>query len=100
MSISQDQARFELFPAALCSAAILFLCATPGHAEGHVEGRKALDGLRGVIEPKGVSIEADYVGEWVSDHSGAAEGKSFYLDTANIVVKLDLEKAFGWRDKH
>ncbi len=94
---TQTLARSELLPAALCSAAILFLCATPGHAEGRVEGRKALDGLRGVLEPKGVSIEADYVGEWVSDHSGAAEGKSFYLDTANIVVKVDLEKALGWK---
>jgi porin len=79
--------------AALFGAALLIAYASPSLAEG----RKPLDGLRGALEPKGVSIAAEYTGEWVSAHSGAAEGKTFYLDNANVVVDWDLEKTFGWK---
>lgn len=59
------------------------------------DGGKPLDGLRGAIEPSGLSIEAEYTGEWVSAHQGAADGKSFFLDNVNVLVNWDLEKAFG-----
>lgn len=59
------------------------------------EGGKPLDGLRGALEPSGLSVEAEYTGEWVTAHQGAAEGKSFYLDNVNVLVNWDLEKAFG-----
>ena len=39
----------------------LFQVATPALAEG----AKPLDGLRGALEPSGLSIEAEYTGELV-----------------------------------
>lgn len=69
----------------------LFQVATPALAEGG----KPLDGLRGALEPSGLSIEAEYTGELVTAHKGAADGKSYYLDNVNVMLTWDLEKAFG-----
>ena len=79
---------------AIAGLLALFQAATPVLAEG----KKPLDGLRGTLEPSGLSIEAEYTGEMVTAHKGAADGKSYYLDKVNVMVTWDLEKAFGFSD--
>ena len=79
---------------AIAGLLTLFQASTPVLAEG----KKPLDGLRGALEPSGLSIEAEYTGEMVTAHKGAADGKSYYLDNVNVMVTWDLEKAFGFSD--
>ena len=79
---------------AIAGLLTLFQAATPVLAEG----KKPLEGLRGALEPSGLSIEAEYTGEMVTAHKGAADGKSYYLDNVNVMVTWDLEKAFGFSD--
>jgi porin len=78
--------------AATSGLLISTIIACPAHAES----RKLLDGLRGALEPAGLSVEAEYTGEFVAVNQGDAKDQSFYLDNANISVNWDLEKAFGW----
>jgi hypothetical protein len=76
---------------AIAGLLTLVQAATPVLAEG----KKPLDNLRGTS----LLIEAEYIGEMVAAHKGAADGKPYYLDNVNVMLTWDLEKAF-WAQRH
>lgn len=80
---------------AIAGLLTLFQAATPVLAEG----KKPLDNLRGTLAPSSLSIDAEYIGEMVAAHKGAAYGKPYYLDNVNVMLTWDLEKAF-WAQRH
>jgi porin len=81
----------QLKTSAVAGLLTLVQVVTPAFAEV----KKPLDGLRGTMEPSGLSIEAEYTGEMVMAHKGAADGQSYYLENVNVTLNWDLEKAFG-----
>ncbi|MEN9855871.1 MAG: hypothetical protein RLZZ157_997 [Pseudomonadota bacterium] len=84
--------RADIWRRNLVLASMALMAATPAYAEGS----RPLDGLRGFLEPSGISVEAEYTAEFVTATPSGGESKSSYLDNYNVTATWDLGKAFGW----
>ncbi len=55
-------------------------------------------GTRTEIADKGLTFQAVYTGETFSNVSGGFHRRTVYLDNVDLILILDAERLFGWKD--
>lgn len=88
----------RIFPSVFCLCIILnFKCAfcQDNSASSTLTGD--WNGTRTGLDKKGITLEAVYTGEFISNLAGGLERKSTYLDNVDLVLSLNLDKLFSWK---